>query len=646
MVKKLVVAFLVVIILGLSILGWLIVQQLNIPKIADLKQAFPADAMIFCEVKDIKPVWEKIKNTEAYNLIKQLREAQTEKAASPASKKSFLDKRIEQILESEIVNAFGKESLISIYQTNLKDIERDLPDMLLATRISARADIEKELLEKLFQAGELKEKKKSLKRENFLGLNFKVIDLDKNTKVAYLILRDVLIISNQPERIKQVIGVLKEKKPNILHNPRFKAAYANKKSSAVIFFYLDTKLFKQDFLNSLKQYAPNNRNAERLNLDHFSEMLKVYGFPELDYATLEVETLQGLHLSYNMFFDAQNMPQELKDLWQGTRLKDTQILKFFPQDTILLLLHAAQDNAVRYYKYMKDTISELKSEELKQELTKQNKQFDDFFQKLGLDYENDVLPLLKETSFAFLGLEKISFKPQFAPGAKAPENAPSLTFPFPSLCVVVKVSNREKAENVISKAIESLEKDLQDKMPKDTSGSSPKATAAGATTSDTEAKTENPQPAFSLVNEEIYKETKVKTFVPLIAILPFFTPSFCFLGDYFVIGINDTTTKGIIDTYKDKRRAFDSNADFMDFSSKLPPEPAGIFYLNTEDLANEITKLKNSLMLTKKTPGSNKAEESINTISKILAQMGTIAGYMVSDSSHIEGDIFVNIKGL
>lgn len=584
MVKKLASAFLIVVILGLVILGWLILPQLTIPKITDLKHVIPERVVFFAEIQDLKTVWNKIKATQLFALIKDLQGSTQEKK----------EDKFKKFLESEIVDALGKNCLIVTFNYNTQNIETDFPPILLVTRITAKTNIEKELLEVFLKTEDLKERRKRLKSQRHLGLNYKVVELDKETSLYYIVLRDTLVISNNPEIIKEVISVLKKKTPGLLNNKGFKAAYTKKSIDSAVFFYADFKASQEYF------------DSKAPKLEEFLELLKVYGLPELDYAVFQINITSGLHLSYNIAFDEERTTQELKDLWSGSKLRDFKLLKFFPRDAIIVGVNSGGENSSQFYKYTKNAVNEIKSVDLKQTILNRNKQFEDYFFKLGFDYEKDVLPLLKETGFAFFGLD--------------PE-APALIFPFPSLCIIIRVSDKEKAESIILKVIESLEQE----MPQNQTASSQETQESNIE--------ETP---ISLVNEEIYKETKIKTLIPIIPILPFFSPSFCFLEDYLVLGINDMTVKKIIDIYKEKLRAFDANVTFMEFRDKLPEDLSSLFYLNTEDLAKQIMKLKNE-----------KSEDNIvKTASDFLEQLGNIFGYAVTDSQHLEGDIFINIKGL
>ena len=642
--KKLGLILVIVIILALGIGGWFLYQDLSIPKIKDLKEVLPTDAMVFLETKDLKQTWAKFKNTELYNLIESLKERLSKDNENIAPAKSFLDAKIKKLLEGEIIGSFGKLGISCIYRSRLQDFDAELPQILFVTRLLPKAKIEKELLETFMESKQRKDKKNKISSQKYLGLSFKVINLDNKTQIAYFILRDTLILSNNPGLIKDAIDVLRNKRLSLWEDKRFKLAYEEKSTLATIFVYTDLKKFSEFFLNSIKLYS--DKNKELKNLDNFTEMFKAYGLPEFDYSTFNIDTDKGLHLRYSMVFDSLKMNQELRNFWSATKLKDLEIIRLLPRNTILFGIGASSENAADYYRYIGRSIEELKSEELKRAFKKQKQQIEDYFRKLGYEYEKDILPLIKETGFAFLGLEQVSFMPpQMPQEGRTPMNVPALTFPFPRLCALIGVNDRPKAEAILSKVIEDLERQMQEKMPKvnppyDINTSLPQTNTTPE--SQVPATTELP----SLIQEEIYNEIKIKTLSPAVQILPFLSPSFCFLEDYLVLGINDKTVKNIIDSYKDKRRSFESNIDFIDFSKRMPVELMSAFYMDGEGLSKEIFKLKETSKLMPKGPASDKFEEVFDIIVNILVQLNKVEGHMVSDEEHFAGDIFINIKGL
>jgi hypothetical protein len=215
-----------------------------------------------------------------------------------------------------------------------------------------------------------------------------------------------------------------------------------------------------------------------------------------------------------------------------------------PRDTILLSLSASQENAKEYYRYIGESLKRLKSSELKQIMQQQRQQIEDYFHKLGFEYENDILPLVKETAFCFLGLEQVSLAPRI-PAVQTPRiQPPSITFPFPRICLFVKVSDKKKADGLISEIMRSLVDEIQKEMQERTvyNSTSPQMTKPGET--------------IVSIQEEMYNDVKITRLFNIIPLFPFLSPSYCFIDNYLIMGSNDIALRDVIDTYLGRRNSF------------------------------------------------------------------------------------------
>ena len=127
----------VIIVLALGVGVWFFIQKISIPEVEDLKELLPAKAMVFLEVEGLEQTWDKIKNTELYRLIDDLKKKALESKSDSDAQREFLDAKIKKLLEGEIINAFGKRGLIALYKPPVSDINKDVSAMLFITRINS-----------------------------------------------------------------------------------------------------------------------------------------------------------------------------------------------------------------------------------------------------------------------------------------------------------------------------------------------------------------------------------------------------------------------------------------------------------------------------------------------------------------------------
>ena len=646
--KKAILIIAAVVIIALAgSASWHFMQQMRVPEIEDIKELVPVGVMMFVEVKDLKETWSKIKNTELFKLIDESKKKAQRQSNRPTNKKSLVDTKVKKFLESEMVSAFGRLGVVAFYVPDSENFKEDEPpEILFITRIDKRTKFEKNLLETFLRAQSLKERKDKISKEKYLGFNISIIDVDEDTDVAYLILRDVLVLSDNLEIVKKVIDIIKNDDPSFWQDERFQLAYGKKSAVATMFAYVDIEIFQDSFLSLIKHKKIKQDKLK--DFRDFSDIFKAYGLPEFEYGTFELDVYDGLHIGYSIGFNASTMSEELREFWSATRLnQDMGMIKLMPRDTILLSLGASQEKAQDYYRYIGESLEKLESEELKKEIIKRRKQTEDYFRKVGYDYESEVIPLIKETAFALLGLEQVSLMPQMPPTQGSRIAAPSITFPFPRSCFLIRVSDKAKAENVVSKSLESFIAEIQEKASQQKSDSGSIVITPGAPI---------PGPGLPLgfqpqapnvsIEEEIYEGIEITRLFNIIPLFPFLSPGYCFVGDYLVLSLNDSALKDIIDVHKGRRSSFDSNIDFIKFSASVPEEITGLFYMDTLDLSKDISKLKNTMKLFPKLSGSGKFQEGIDVLSDVLIELNIIEGYMVADEEYFRGDIFIKIKGL
>ena len=615
---KIIILFSVITVTIISVVFYL--QLSKPPKIENLTDLLLQDALICFSVRDIDSAWNKIKATETYSQFinsAAFKDNLTISALKDKTKEAWFN-------EQELLRILGKEALMGIFFRSVVS-ERAEFDVVLLSRIS-QAERAKEFIFSSFSR--MKNGRLSTS-QNYKGHRVNTIEQrGSNGGLSYLILGDVLIVSNSLDMVKAAVDLSKNGfKDSISCDNEFKRGKNKLADDYVGWLYLDIK-----------------------KLSQLTDNLKEAAYPRLSPSTLdsyflEVKLEQGVRVKGWSYFDAGKLEDPLfKGLFLSLGNAKLEALQFTPLNAAMFSGGNFGDIKL-FWIYIK--------QQLEKSIDKTNAEREKGLAQfylglntiLGFDLENDLFPYLgNEYACSLAGFKEINVALSYQGRPEA------LSLSLPEFFGCIKVLDKEKINNIMQGLWQRMNDGLNKYF---TSLEANQAKEAGK---DAAHKEENaPLPAYLETNNysgvDIYA-LKLKS--PLT--LPFglnadiFSPSYCFLGDYLVVTTNDSLLKMLINTYQKKNLNLSDSVKFSQVRHNLQPEFNNFFYANPKEVIEPLSRMFGSLPI--KVGNDTKQEEYKRNLIKtlqlldILKDIKGIGSSWVCKDNFYEFYIFVPVEGL
>jgi len=394
-------------------------------------------------------------------------------------------------------------------------------------------------------------------RINQYNLNTEMFDQE----FSYVVLGDVLVISDNQEIIKQSVDLFSGKDDESLsNNPDFQKVdvkCGENKKNALIWYYINSKLQLEKMLSGIDNDHDSDNDQQsqisRKFINYFNNFMEPIenGGGFLDYDLLK----DGLVYKRFSFFGADKVDQGILRLISFQEV-DKNLLNAIPKDIIGFYgINGNVNNFWELGKEMMGTFGEIpEGKNVILEI------IEEIEIELGVEIEKDIVPALGNNfGGIFSGLKEISFEALRVDNSAA-ASMPSL---IPDVSVYLQIKDKEKTKNIInteldkivlkinmmSAAVSKMESE-QVWQAKKVMGLPEKNNLENAALTgnfkeeNSEFKNVND---IAMVNQEIYKNFSLK-YINITGLEV--KPNYFILGDYLVLSLFLDSAKKIVDIYQ------------------------------------------------------------------------------------------------
>ncbi len=572
-----------------------------------LESYLPKSTVAYYAVKDIKTTWTQLRSSQFYKELSALPlwdELQAQ-AAIGNFLKSFKDAFGFELTEQRVMDVIGEELAVAVLMGAPADPE---PKMLFLSRTGAKtqlAELAGRLLDKAKSAGNQK-----LETWKYNGYDLHNIKSNDPTapELNYTFLDNILVLGVGKTRnaMEGVVDLYKGKRGESIANSenfkKFMSLSSDVKGKRVGLFFMD---FEQ-IAKAVEGAKLNVPGAIGANLGQTLSLLKLIG----GVSVME----QGLFTKIYVVPNKQSMDATTKAVWEA-KPQVLASLKFIPEGTVLYSATNSMD--------VKKLWGVWKQNLLKQ-APDQAKTVLDAIAKaeanLGMSVETDLLSWVgDEVAYTFndVTLESV--------------------FPIPKMALIVKVTDKAKAQMFIEKLVDYANKQAATvatpaapATPAEAPAGTPApAQPAGAPTAapaaaPVPAAAPTAAPAIQLKLEEIDYNGVTMKFISIPLMGKGLAPGFAFLGDFLVLSTSTSSLEKMIDVAQGRGNSLLKDSNFVSVSKHLPEKTNQMGYVNTQrvfdigvDICNWIISFQQLNVPAPGTPGIT-APAQVNATQRIL----------------------------
>ncbi|MFA5164967.1 MAG: DUF3352 domain-containing protein [Candidatus Omnitrophota bacterium] len=494
-----------------------------------VESVLPADAVFFMKFSEVD---RQVKEFKASRLYKNLEKIDIEMLMekSGAKKEDVENFRAARTELSSFIGGlvlekyFGKEIAVAVYPSGKVEMTPSgviemASNVTLATRVKPETKFIDFLAKVFNKAG----RKYEVAEENYKGKKLTVVKLDDKVSIAYVQIKDILVIGLGKKAATSCCDVADKKFLSLAQDKDYTDAMAKFPKGAETVAFGDIGLMMAgikhiaDAVPAPKEASGAQPDPGRIFRDQLDKTLGVYGgFKSFSYAKYPGKiTKERMQLT----LDKAKLIPFFRDFYSVKPRKNT-AMKLAPANTIWYSWDTFEWKA--YWKYIK--------EEMGNEAAKVNQgpTFNDmiagFEKQMGISIENDIIPALgDETGMCLTDINLDGM------------------IPMPQFVVFLKVDKKEAIDKMLAQF---------------TQGGS--------------------------MQSESYKGVDIKYMN-----LPFgmaFQPAFCYVGDYFLFSLGREPIKGSVDSYSGAAKSLFENEDFKSVNNGLMDPANKVVYLKVDTI--------------------------------------------------------------
>ncbi|PIQ88809.1 MAG: hypothetical protein COV72_05890 [Candidatus Omnitrophica bacterium CG11_big_fil_rev_8_21_14_0_20_42_13] len=611
-------------------------------QVENLADLAPSGGLIYVAADDLKSSWDKIKGTDVYSGLAQLLMFKDNDTFGK------IKEQANWLSEKDLMDVLGKEVFLSVYSEDTK-FERPDVDIVLLSRI----DNSVALKESLAKINSKIQKDKLITRNKYKGFDVSIVKHEGlRHEFAYSIIGDVLIISNARGRLEKAIDLIgADSEGSISSDPGFLRVKSRFSGSWRAWLYYDVSKFYQLAKNLSQDMKAIYKAQEKLT-------------PFKNYF-LTVDFNEGIYLKGWAYLDLESIEDpEIKTIWEGINDANLEALKFIPLD-VALFSGGNYGQAKSLFAYFKKSMSGVingavlnkaaSNEKINAQEYSPDKIIEQLNSFLGFDLENDFLPFLgKDYGFTLAGFKAISIPLALEQGRAGPIN-----LNFPELFVYADTKDKDKIDVLLSGLWQRIA-DLANAQAKLQAGGQAKpreqklpAVQEGAGP-DTE---EQKVPDMLIYTVDDYSGISIHGLkmqntgtLPAMFSDDVLSPSYCFLGNYLIVGTNQPLLRKIINVYNKKLLSLVDSVKFSQIRTKLHPEFNGLFYINPkqyiEPMIAIFSSMNNSLANNLKEKEIRKNMRNAVDVLNVLKDVNVMGASSMYEDGFFEFDFFTPVEGL
>ncbi len=586
----------------LVLLVFIVPKKMHGPSGVTLENYVPKSAVAFYSVKDIQGTWQQLRNSEFYKEVSSLpiwQEMQAQQAVANFLK-AFKDGFGFDLTEQRIMDVVGDELAIAVLMGAPADPE---PKLLILTRAGTKtklAEVAGRLLDKVKSASQ--QKIESWKYGDYELNNVKSAD-PTAPELNYAFLDNVLVLGVGKTRnaLENVVDLYKGKKGESIASSenfqKFLSLTSDVKGKNIGLFYMDFEQIAKA-VEGAKLPIP----GAGANLSQTLSLLKMIG---------GVSTLHdGIFTKIYVVPNKQGMDPSTRALWEVKPQVLTSI-KYVPEGTVLYSVTNSMD-VRKLWNLWKDNLSKQAPDQAKTIMdaiaTAET--------NIGMSVEGDLLSWIgDEIAYTFneVNLETV--------------------FPIPKMALIIKVTDKAKAQAFIDKLVDYANRQAVAK-PVAATPAAEAVPAAGAAATETPVAPAVGEPATAApvtpaapvqlnFQESNYGGVPIKFIsVPLVG--KGLTPGYAFLDDFLILSTSTSTLEKMIDVSQGKGKSLLKDPNYMSVSAELPAKTNQLGYVNTQrifdiaiDICNWIISFQQLNLPPAAAPGALTAAQT-NATQKVL----------------------------
>ncbi|MCR4337248.1 MAG: DUF3352 domain-containing protein [Candidatus Omnitrophica bacterium] len=506
----------------------------------EIASVLPSGPVAYLQFKDVSKNMEKFQETQLWKGLQQVPWSSTliKVGGDPkalADYQNFQNQLFSPDNKKIFDKLFGKEVVLAIYPINVEeaigsDISKILSHIVIVTRVGAQV----QMAEALSRFAGQSQEKFAPKSEDYQGHTIWTVTSPEGFQIGYVRIKDLLIISWGTDAARQAIDVVVGKKLSLVKEKAYAANVQGALTKSGMTGYANFEVLANELEMQITRLATKENNPQEI-LKPFQDSLKrVKGFQSLGYSVRFDKVAQ---IKVDLYIDKNLLDPNLKLAYECPAQKNA-TFEFVP-DNILAYQWSGCYDLDLYWKQIKEdlerqAIQPASSADGSQESASAQQVIEQIENNLGLKIETDILPALGDELGGYLV-----------------DIQTDQMIPLPQFVFFIKIKDQAKAQHVLDALIAR-------------------------------------QPLFQLSTENYRNQSIQYINMPLI---PNFSPSYTFLKDYLLVGINLQVLHDALDTLAKEKGALVSAQSFRDVNFGLTEENNSLLFIEVAKMALKADRL-------------------------------------------------------
>lgn len=491
----------------------------------------PAGAVVYVHASDVEKDLKDFRSTKLWRNIQDI-DVETlmkESGASQIDIENYtrIKTQVSTVMTGLLMDKFfGQEIGVAIYRSEIGSggpgaLFDALSNIVLITRVKPEAQFV-EFLTTLYNKFN---QQANIQTEQYKGYIVTTVDAGKDIDIAYVKIKDFLVVGFGKKAAYACVDVMTESKAPMLRDQHYNAVQSKLLAKGHLVVYGNLEAILTDVRRWFDILAEGKMEEKEKNQIE-AVLYNLAGLKTFGFSFMPGKTAQGKSV---LVLDKARMNAELLQAY-SYKPQVNNTIHFVPKEALLYYWSNCFNAKQSWDSFLKGLD---KDEKKNPDGLSARDRLNDTEKKLGVNIENDVVPLLDNEIGGFLY-----------------DVDTGLLFPVPKFVFFVKIKNRAAAE----KAMDTLTAD-----------------------------------AAALAQTEEYKSIRIKYMsLPLGAVLQ---PGFCFLGDYLLISSSREVLKKSIDAQNDKSLSLTENQDLKTIDPAFTDKGNSVFFAQTDKFLDEVRDL-------------------------------------------------------
>ena len=530
--KKRIVPFFIIVVTMIVVLVGAVFFWMRQQVPLAVEQVLPQNPLVYVQAVDAAKTWDAFRTTEFWQGLSGIDYISVMKSMGVSDQIVAQHQGLKAGLSSpEVEKMFrlflGQEAVVAFYPVSVDKVDPQAmaqlsSGLVLVTRLRPEVKMADTLVTMMAKMN------KDVKVQNveFMKKNITVVSAAGSPlKIAYIKIRDLLIISLGEDSIKECLSVYLKKKESLATDANYLAVKAKTLPGTRAVGYLDVK----SALVRLKAQIMKLAGAQKENLaaveKGLDSQLKQYEAFEVFNFSASLD--QFYRMKVGIQFNPKAIPPEMLPSFTCSP-SENKTMSFVPQDALVYEWSACNDFQNYWQQTMKEMANLPENQDTGLAPLSSIKKLEDV---LGKSIEKDIVPILGQEIGGYLRDLDLSGP-----------------FPVPEFLAFLSIKDQQKAEDLL-------------------------AMLAG-------------KQRAVLNQQEVYKGSKITYFS--IPMMDKVEPAYCFYNGYLLLAVNRAVLKETLDVAERGTGAIKDQPDFQKLDPKAATKSQGIVFVNTVLLSQKL----------------------------------------------------------